>query len=41
MTGGSLTCNSGDTIYVTNTACLIYMNGVDITNNDTDGVFPE
>ena len=39
MTGGSLTCNSGDTIYVTNTACSIYMNGVDITNNDTDGVF--
>ncbi len=31
MTGGSLTSYSGDMIYVTNTACEIYLSDVDIT----------
>ncbi len=32
MTGGSLASLSGDTIYVTNTACTIYLNSVAVTN---------
>jgi len=39
MTGGSLTGNIGELIYVTNTACTIYMSDVDVTNNDEDNVF--
>ncbi|MDD6235435.1 MAG: hypothetical protein PUB17_09700 [Lachnospiraceae bacterium] len=36
MTGGSLTSNNGDMIYVTNTHCTIKMSGVKIANNDND-----
>ncbi len=36
MTGGSLTSNNGDMIYVTNTHCTIKMSGVKITNDDSD-----
>ncbi len=36
MTGGSLTALNGDMIYVTNTACTIYLSGVTLTNRDND-----
>ena len=39
MTGGTLTGNNGDMIYVTNTHSIINMSGVDIVNNDSDGYF--
>jgi len=40
MTGGTLTSNNGDVIHVTNTACTIYLSGVEITNNETaDGYY--
>ena len=38
MTGGTLTGNSGDMIYVTNTNSLIELTGVEIVNHDPDGV---
>ncbi len=37
MTGGSLTSNNGDMIYVTNTHCILTLSGVEIMNNETDG----
>ncbi|MCD8381418.1 MAG: hypothetical protein LUC30_00660, partial [Clostridiales bacterium] len=37
MTGGSLTGNNGDLIYVTNTHCILTLSGVDIVNNEEDG----
>ena len=37
MTGGSLTGNSGDLIYVTNTRSVIELCGVELVNNDPDG----
>ena len=37
MTGGSLTGNSGDMIYVTNTHSIITLSGVKIVNKDLDG----
>ncbi|MCD8342528.1 MAG: hypothetical protein LUC87_10380 [Clostridiales bacterium] len=37
MTGGSLTSNNGDLIYVTNTHCILTLSGVDIVNNEEDG----
>ncbi len=37
MTGGSLTNNNGDVFFITNTACTIYLSGVSIVNNETDG----
>lgn len=36
MTGGSLTGENGDMIYVTNTACTIDLSGVTIINEDQD-----
>ena len=38
MRGGSLTGNSGDLIYVTNTRAVIELTGVEIENKDADGV---
>lgn len=37
MTGGSLTGNNGDLIYVTNTHCILTLSGVDIVNNEEEG----
>ncbi|MCD7760783.1 MAG: hypothetical protein LUH16_03290 [Clostridiales bacterium] len=37
MTGGTLTSNNGDVIYVTNTHCVLTLSGVTIVNNETDG----
>ncbi len=37
MTGGTLTSNNGDVIYVTNTHCILTLSGVDIVNNEEDG----
>lgn len=37
MKGGSLTCESGDQIYVTNTHAIISLSGVSLVNNDPDG----
>lgn len=37
MTGGTLTSNNGDVIYVTNTHCILNLTDVDITNLDSDG----
>ncbi len=37
MTGGSLTGNNGDLIYVTNTHCVLTLSGVTIENLDSDG----
>ncbi len=39
MTGGSLTNANGDIFFVNNTACTIDLNDVEITNNDSDGLF--
>lgn len=39
MTGGSLTNQNGDIFFITNTATEINLNGVEITNNDSSGVF--
>ena len=38
MTGGTLTGNSGDMIYVTNTNSVIELSGVEIVNRDADVV---
>ncbi|MCC8098188.1 MAG: hypothetical protein LIO44_06520, partial [Eubacterium sp.] len=38
-TGGSITSNNGDFIYATNTHCIIYLEGVELINNETDGYF--
>ena len=38
MTGGSLTSNSGDMFYITNTHCLLTLSGVSLTNYDAEGV---
>ena len=37
MTGGTLTGKNGDMIYVTNTHCVLTLNGVTIKNEDADG----
>ncbi len=37
MTGGSLLSNNGDLFYITNTACTVYLSGVDITNKEKTG----
>lgn len=37
MTGGSLTSQNGDMIFVTNTHCIITLSDVDIVNEDADG----
>ncbi len=37
MTSGSLTAKNGDMFYITNTDCSIYLSGVTITNEDSDG----
>jgi len=37
MTGGTLTGNSGDMIYVTNTNSVIRLTDVELINNDADG----
>ena len=39
MTGGSLTSNKGDVIYVTNTHSIIKLSGVEITDTDGEGCF--
>ena len=39
MTGGSLSSNNGDVIYVTNTHSIIKLSGVEITNADSEGCF--
>ena len=39
MTGGSLTSNNGDVIYVTNTHRIIKLSGVEITDADGEGCF--
>ena len=39
MTGGSLTSNNGDVIYVTNTHSIIKLSGVKITDADSEGCF--
>lgn len=39
MTGGSLTSNNGDVIYVTNTHSIIKLSGVEITDADGEGCF--
>lgn len=39
ITGGTLTGNNGDMIYVTNTHSLITLSGVTIENKETDGYF--
>ncbi len=36
MTGGSLTSNNGDMFFITNTHCIMTLEGVDIVNNDAD-----
>lgn len=38
MTGGSLTSKNGDVFHVTNTSAIINLNGVAITNTDSDNV---
>ena len=38
MTGGTLTSESGHVFHVTNTTALITLEGVDIVNNDSEGV---
>ncbi len=38
MTGGRLISNSGHVFHVTNTNAVIRLSGVEITNNDADGV---
>ncbi len=37
MTGGTLTSNNGDVIYVTNTHCVLTLSGVTIVSNETGG----
>ena len=37
ITGGSLTGESGDMFYITNTHAVVTLSGVKITNNDKDG----
>ena len=37
MTGGSLTAQNGDMIYVTNTHCVLTLSGVTLKNEDADG----
>ena len=39
MTGGSLTSNNGDMFYVTNTHCILTLNGVDIINHENGRYF--
>lgn len=39
MSGGTLTSENGDMIYVTNTDCTVYLSGVTIINKDKGGVF--
>ncbi|MBQ4468880.1 MAG: hypothetical protein II917_01900 [Synergistaceae bacterium] len=39
MSGGSITNNTGDIFYITNTTAEIDLSGVTITNNDSSGVF--
>jgi len=39
MTGGSLTNTNGDIFFVNNTSTTITLENVEITNQDTDGVF--
>lgn len=39
MTGGTLTSNNGDMIYITNTNCVLKLSGVEIVNNEEDGYF--
>ncbi len=39
MTGGTLISNNGDTFYVTNTQATVYLSGVSITSNESDGYF--
>ena len=39
MTGGSLTSNNGDMLYITNTHCILTLSGVSIINNEADGYF--
>lgn len=36
MKGGSLTSKNGDMFYITNTACTMELNGVTLSNEDTD-----
>ncbi len=36
MKGGSLTSKNGDMFYITNTACTMELNGVSLSNEDTD-----
>jgi len=38
MTGGTLTSNNGHVFHVTNTSAVITLSGVDIVNNDADGI---
>lgn len=38
MEGGSLTSNNGDVFYVTNTHSVIELSGVDIVNEDSEGL---
>ena len=37
MTGGSLTGQSGDLFYITNTACTLSLSGVTLENKDSTG----
>ncbi len=37
MTGGSLLSNNGDVFYITNTACSVYLSGVEISSNEESG----
>lgn len=37
--GGSITSNNGDMFYITNTACVIVLSGVEFTNNDDESNF--
>jgi hypothetical protein len=37
MTGGTLTSKNGDMFFITNTDCTLYLSGVSITNEDSDG----
>ena len=37
MTGGTLLSNNGDLFYITNTACTVYLSGVEITNREESG----
>ena len=39
MSGGSITNKNGDIFFVNNTSATIELNDVDITNEDSDGVF--